>query len=167
MLKLRPFEPSDADTVVTWFADEVTFRRWCGTRYDHFPITGEDMLRHYETLRTPDNFFPMTMEEDGQIVGHMILRYNDEARTIAYFGYVVVDDRRRGTGCGAQMMRLAIRYAFDVMHAEKITLGVYENNAPAIRCYESVGFRDAGPEKMRIIHILGEDWPLREMELCR
>ena len=58
------------------------------------------------------------------------------------FGFVIVDSSKRGKGYGKGMLELAIRYAFDILKAERITLGVFENNAPAYRCYKAVGFRD-------------------------
>ena len=42
MLKLRPYRPADAATIVSWIADEYSFRQWCADRYDHYPITAAD-----------------------------------------------------------------------------------------------------------------------------
>jgi len=39
MLKLRPYKPCDAETIVSWCKDEESFRRWTSDRYDSFPIT--------------------------------------------------------------------------------------------------------------------------------
>ena len=38
---------------------------------------------------------------------------------------------------------LALRHAFEVMHAARVTLGVFDNNPAAYGCYKAVGFREA------------------------
>lgn len=51
---------------------------------------------------------------------------------------------------------MAIRYAFDMLKAEKITLGVFENNPSAYYCYKSVGFRENPKKEDMVYEILGE-----------
>ena len=73
MLKLRPYKPCDAQVILSWCKDEVTFRRWTSDRYDTYPITAEDMNKKYIDCNgdcpEPDNFFPMTaFDENGVAV---------------------------------------------------------------------------------------------------
>lgn len=63
------------------------------------------------------------------------------------------------------MLTLAIKYAFDFFGAEKITLGVFDNNKPAYYCYKAAGFIETGEEI--IYEFFGEHWRLVEMELKR
>ncbi len=165
MICLRPYQASDAGVIVSWFRDEIAFRKWCGTKYETFPITAKDMNRHYVELSALGGFFPMTAVEGTQIVGHLILRCTDEKRSIIRFGYVVVDEKKRGMGYGKKMLTLAAEYARVRLGAEKITLGVFENNESALRCYRAVGFCPAEAEPKRTVRILDEDWTLWEMEL--
>ena len=65
------------------------------------------------------------------------------------------------------MLHLAADHAFRNMGAEIITLGVFADNLPALRCYRSAGFREIPTEKPEFFHILDEDWPCLEMELKR
>ena len=37
--------------------------------------------------------------------------------------------------------------AFEVMHAARVTLGVFDNNPAACGCYKAVGFREAPGEE--------------------
>ena len=66
---------------------------------------------------------------------------------------------------GREMLKLALRYAFDILHVDKVTLGVFENNPAAYRCYTSVGFQDVTPEDAEYYHVLGEDWKCLELEI--
>ena len=86
MLRLRPYKMSDAKTIITWCKDEITFRKWTSDRYESFPIKEEDMNKKYMDnngdCMEPDNFYPMTAFDEGGIVGHLIMRFTDEKRTI-------------------------------------------------------------------------------------
>ena len=163
MMRLRPYKRCDAPTVVSWIGDETSFRKWCAVRFDHYPISAEDLNRHYDGFADSDNFYQMTAFDETGIVGHMFMRFTDEKKSILRFGFVIVDVKKRGMGYGKQMLLLAIKYAFEILKAEKITLGVFENNESAYHCYKALGFCDT--DKANYYHILNEDWKCREMEL--
>ena len=110
-----------------------------------------------------DNFYPVTAIDEYGIVGHMILRYTDDRKSIVRFGFVIVDDTKRGMGYGKEMLHLAIQYARNEIGAKKITLGVFENNAAAKYCYRAVGFKDVDASG-EYYHVLGQDWKCLEME---
>ena len=166
-LRLRPYKPCDAPAIVSWIGDERAFRQWCADRFDAYPITAEDLNRHYAAMDGSDSFFGMTAFDGEGPAGHLILRFTDPARTVVRFGFVIVDARRRGMGLGREMLGLALRYAFDILRCEKATIGVFENNEPAYRCYRAAGFRDCGAGEAEVYRILGEEWKCRELEQTR
>ena len=61
------------------------------------------------------------------------------------------------------MLILAIKYAFDIFGAEKITLGVFDNNEPAYFCYKAAGFTENVEELF--CELFGEQWRIIEMEI--
>lgn len=168
MLGIRPYKECDADTVASWCADEISFRKWSSDRYDHFPITGADINEKYfgrnGDCAEPDNFYPMTAFEGGETVGHFIMRYTDAERKTLRFGFVIVDGAKRGQGLGKRMMRLALKYAFEIFGAEKVTIGVFENNPAAIHCYLSAGFAPAD-EMPSYCELMGERWKCVELKM--
>jgi len=91
------------------------------------------------------------------------LRYTDRSRKVIRFGFVIVDDSRRGQGHGRAMLSLAARFAFDIFGAEKVTLGVFAHNEPAYRCYKAVGFTETGLDYD--CEISGQPWRIIEMAL--
>ena len=109
-----------------------------------------------------DNMYPFTAVVGDTIIGHILLRRPSEDKTLLRFGFVIVDDQLRGKGYGKQMLQLAIRKAEDEFGAERITLGVFDNNPSALHCYASVEFQVIGTETYRID---GEEWTGKEMEL--
>ena len=53
--------------------------------------------------------------------------------------------------------------AFDILGAEKITLGVFDNNKTAFCCYKAVGFIENGEEMF--CEMFGKQWRNVEMEI--
>lgn len=165
MLRLRPYKACDAETIVSWIKDETTFYKWSADRYGKYPITADDMNALYDANAFSDGFFEMTAFDETGAAGHLIMRFIDEEKKILRFGFVIVDDAKRGKGYGKQMLKLAIKYAFEILMVDKITIGVFENNESAYHCYRSVGFQKT--EQIENYHILGEEWKCRELELQR
>ena len=158
-MKLRPFAIDDAPVILSWIKDLSAFRKWSADRYPAFPPKPEDMLAQYES----DVIFPFTaIDDDGKVVGHIMLRYPDSSNTVIRLGFVIVDDNLRGKGYGKQMLQLAIQKAKNVFGAKKMTLGVFDNNPSAIHCYQSVGFKVIGTDSYLID---GEEWTGKEMEI--
>lgn len=165
MIRLRPYKACDAEHIVKWIKDEVSFRKWCADRYDKFPITADDMNKHYNDFAYADNFYEMTAFDETGVVGYLIMRFTDEEKKTLRFGFVIVNDTKRGMGYGKEMLKLAIKYAFDILKVEKITLGVFENNESAYYCYKSVGFKDVQLNETEFYHIFNEDWKCLELEI--
>ena len=168
-MRLRPYKPCDAARILSWVRDEETFRKWTTDRYDHYPITAEDMNRKYLDCNgdcpEPDNFYPMTAILEGQPVGHLIMRFTDGEQSVLRFGFVIVDDGKRGGGCGKRMLRLALQYAFEILKVQRVTIGVLENNPAAYRCYKAVGFRDVTGAEPVYYSVLGQQVKCLELEI--
>ncbi len=171
MFRLRPYKAIDAKTIIAWCKDEVSFRRWTSDRYDHFPITEDDMNQKYFAYNgdcpDADNFYPMTAFDDSGTVGHLIMRFTDEQRMTLRFGFVIIDDSKRGKGYGKEMLQLALKYAFEILRVEKVTLGVFDNNKAAYHCYKAAGFRDVEMDAEEICEVCGESWRILELEIDR
>ncbi len=158
-MTLRPYIKTDAPIILSWIKDKTAFRKWSADRFPLYPPRPEDMDAQY----ADDCIFPFTaIDNNGKIVGHIMLRYPDTTKTIIRFGFVIVSDELRGKGYGKQMLQLAIEKAKREFGAKKITLGVFDNNPSALHCYESVGFKVTGTASYIID---GEKWTGKEMEL--
>lgn len=165
MLRLRPYKKCDAQYIVKWIKDEVAFHKWSADRYDHYPINADDINQQYKEFENTDNFYEMTAFDETGVVGHLIMRFMDAEKTILRFGFVIVDDMKRGQGLGKEMLLLALKYAFEILKVKKVTLGVFENNKSAYYCYKAVGFHEASLKEPEYYHVLGEDWKCIELEI--
>lgn len=165
MLKLRPFRESDAPVIAGWIRDEVSFRKWSADRYEKYPVTARDICGQYAGCECSDTLFPLTVEDESGIVGHMIMRFPGETRDEIRFGFIIVDDSRRGMGYGKRMLQQAVRYARDTFGVKRITLGVFENNLSAYHCYKAVGFEDVTSESPEYYSIMGQNWKCLELAM--
>ena len=157
-MTLRPFNINDAPTILSWCKDKHAFRLWSADRYKEFPAQPDEMMEQYKG----ENMYPLTAVVEEEIIGHILLRFLSEDKSVIRFGFVIVDDSKRGKGYGKQMLQLAILKAKQDFGARNITLGVFDNNPSAIHCYESVGFVVTGTDTYAID---GEEWTGKEMEL--
>ena len=161
MLGLRPYRKEDADTILSWCRDERTFYQWSAGILGKYPLTREK-------FGVMESRIAFTAFDENGIVGFFTLRNPGERLDELRIGFVVIDPDRRGHGTGKEMIRLALRYAFEIYGAKSVSLGVFENNEPAYYCYKAAGFRDFVPEKTESYPILGEEWKCREMIIgCR
>ena len=71
---------------------------------------------------------------------------------------MVVDNTLRGNGYGKKMLKAGLKYAFEILDVDKVTIGVFENNASAYNCYKAIGF-----VKTEIVE--KEPWNVIEMEI--
>lgn len=168
MLRLRPYKACDAQSITKWLGDEYAFRQWSADRYDKYPITADDMNAYYDTDKNNGRIFGMTAFDDTGVVGHFTMRFPDNnSLDEIRLGFVIVDDKKRGRGYGKELVSLAIRYGFDFVGADKISLGVFENNPAAIHCYRSCGFERVELETVESYQCMGETWNCVEMEVVK
>ena len=118
-----------------------------------YPITQEE-------IRFVDSMMAFTAFDENGPVGFFTLRHPGETLDELRMGFVVVDSKQRGTGKGKEMLKLGLKYAFDVYGAKKVTLGVFENNESAHQCYRKAGFADQEI-------VCAEPWNIIEMAVER
>lgn len=167
MLRLRPYKKSDAEYIISWLNTEEIFSLWGGERFGQFPITPDIINDKYFNnngdCEEEDNFYPLTAVDDNGPVGHFIIRYINGNNRILRFGWVIIDNNRRGQKIGQKMLKLGLKYSFEILKAERVTIGVFENNLPALHCYLSCGFHkseiledslcDCNREKIKVLEL--------------
>ena len=63
------------------------------------------------------------------------------------------------------MVRLEVKFAFELYGAKRVSLGVFENNPSAYYCYKAVGFEDVALDTAETYCIMGEEWNCKELLL--
>ena len=160
MFRIRPYKSTDADTILSWCKDEKAFYQWTAGVLGDYPIT-QNEFKFVESL------MPFTAFDETGIIGFLTLRNPNEAANELRFGFVTIKPDKRGKGYGKAMLRLGLKFVFELYCAKKATLGVFENNPSAYYCYKAVGFHDIVRDiaETETYNVLGEEWKCKEMEI--
>lgn len=139
---LRPYNyGSDFETVKDWCGDRRTHAVWCAGRFP-YPLGEESFEAVLKEHSDKYGDIPFIAEdEDGKAVGFLCYSANTDTNE-GMIKFVIVDPSLRGRGYGKAMLRQALGYAFDETCADSVRLCVFSHNAGALRCYESVGFKE-------------------------
>ena len=165
MLRLRPYRKNDSHIIINWCQDEKTFYEWNAGLMGNFPLTSERFDEAVSGRIDDDTYFPFVAFDDSGIVGFFQLRRPGENAGELRFGFVIVSPEVRGKGYGKQMLQLGIKFAFELYGANKLSLGVFENNEGAYYCYKAVGFKEKG--QCSEYELCGEKWNCIELEMSK
>lgn len=163
-MNFRKYKEDDAKEILSWIKDEREFRLWSADRYNNYPALPSDINDNYLECQKALNFYPFTLEDNGKIIGHLILRNPEEDKQVVRFGFIIVDRSIRGKGYGKKLIKEAIKYAKEKLGAREINLGVFTSNESAYECYKSVGFNVVAVEK-DAYRFYNEQWDCAEMIL--
>jgi RimJ/RimL family protein N-acetyltransferase len=103
----------------------------------------------------------------GEIIGTVELRETDKDNKIGRIcRFLIGEENNRGKGVGREVLKKILRIGFEDMKFEKITLGVFDFNHNAIKCYEKAGFN-----KEKFLENIRKSstgyWNLYEMEISK
>ena len=146
-LRLRPFIfCRDFDIISKWITQPREHAMWCANR-TAFPIERVEFHRLLDDIAVQCGDSPfVATAEDGTPVGFFCYSVNTKTNE-GMLKFVMIDPAQRGKGYGKEMLKLAVRYAFDFTGAEKVRLCVLSVNEGAKHCYECVGFRYCGTDE--------------------
>jgi RimJ/RimL family protein N-acetyltransferase len=147
-VKLAFFERSDFRQLIGWSGDESFLLQWAGWQFK-CPLS-VDQLEQYindsNDLNTSGKLLYKCIEEStGNVIGHISLSSIERQNGSGRIARVLIGPTsERGKGIGESMIRAALRIGFEELHLHRISLGVFDFNKSAIRCYEKIGFSHEG-----------------------
>lgn len=145
-----PTDPDEVDTYLRWMNEDkalaINFRQ-----YPLMVSSKSDLNWLYEPPQTMHRFAIVLLDGD-ILIGSISLHNIDHLNRNAYIGIFIGGKENRGKGYGSEAVRLILDYGFQTMNLHSINLTVHADNYGGIRCYEKVGFREAGrlPEALFI-----------------
>ena len=158
MLRLRPYNKNDAEIIMSWIKGENAFYKWTAGVLGEYPISAEQ-------FNLVSNLMAFTAIDDNEIVGIFTMRRPNEFYEELRFGFVIVDSKKRGQGYGKNMLKLGLKYAKEIFGANKVSLGVFENNESAYYCYKAIGFEDVSQDEIEKYTVMGEEWNCLDLEM--
>lgn len=139
-MRIRQYiESRDFAYLLKWVDSEKIHALWCANLIP-YPITREDFhgLLEKNAQEWSDSAFVAT-EDNGEVTGFFCYSINVNDNT-GFLKLIIVDSAKRGTGCGTEMLRMALQYAFEITGVQAVRLNVFDENGKARRCYEKIGF---------------------------
>ena len=100
-----------------------------------------------------------------QSVGHISLGGISQKNNAARISRVLVGHTaQRGKGYCAPMIKAVLKIAFEDLNLHRVSLGVYDFNEAAIRCYQKAGLKTEGVMR-DVLKWKDEYWSLMEMSI--
>ena len=139
---LRAVTYDDVDRFVAWLNDQEV-NRYLERQFPLNAIREREWVESQYKSRDAVSLALVLKEEDRPI-GVVGLDDIDPIHRNAEFGIFIGDKASWDKGYGTEAARLMVRYGFDTLNLERISLRVFDYNTRAIRAYEKVGFRKEG-----------------------
>jgi RimJ/RimL family protein N-acetyltransferase len=137
-LYARPLELSDLHRCQRWINDPATRR----TLAHHLPVSEIGERKHIEGVCEGGDRISLAivLRADHRHIGVMSLMEFGWKNRSATFAIMIGEAECRGQGYGTEATQMMVRYAFETLNLNRLQLGVFATNQPAIRVYENIGF---------------------------
>jgi RimJ/RimL family protein N-acetyltransferase len=139
-----------SDAYVAWMNDPWT-NRFMETRWRAH--AREDVAAFVdEKLASPvEHLFGIFVAADDRHVGNLKVGPVDERHRRADVSYFLGDAAARGRGLAADAVAQGVRFAFEGLGLEKLSAGVYAENAASARVLEKCGFVREGVRREHVV----------------
>jgi RimJ/RimL family protein N-acetyltransferase len=169
MIRLEYFSKEDFKQLMEWMDSEHLITNWAGSLFK-FPLTEESLDWYIEDtndLHSSDAFvYKAVSTTTGKTVGHISLGSVSEKNRSARISRVLVgNSAERGKGACTGMINAVLKIGFEELKLHRISLGVYDFNHSAIRCYEKCGFVKEGLMRDVLKYDENNYWSLYEMSI--
>lgn len=168
MITLEYFTKEDFPQLINWIKDDHLLTNWAGSLFS-FPLTQEKLNWYIEDVNDMEQseafIYKAIDTESKSVVGHISLGGLSKKNKAARISRVLVGNTaERGKGFCTGMIEAVCRIGFEELKLHRISLGVYDFNKAAIRCYEKSGFVKEGVFR-DILKYNYDYWSLVEMSI--
>lgn len=143
-VRLRAIEPSDWETYFAWDQDDEQSR---ALYFVPFPQSQASVKQFAEkaAMRKPesDNFRFVIENSEHKVVGD-ITTHNCDQRNGNFSWGVNIKQEYRRKGYASEAIRLVMRYYFQELRYQKVTISIYSFNKASIKLHERLGFQQEG-----------------------
>lgn len=146
MIKLELLKKDDLEKIIEWNInkDADYLLQWAGPKFS-YPLTLAQVENYffYEVKKENSNIFVYRIRfvNTAEVIGTIELREIDKNNKVGRVcRFLIGKENVRGKGIGTKVLKEVLRIGFEDLKFEKITLGVFDFNHNAIKCYENAGF---------------------------
>ena len=154
-VRLRGIEPSDADIFFAWNMDSEMARR---LDFVWPPVSQAQVKKEIEELSLKklehDSFTWVIEATSGKVVGSIMTHSCDSRNGTFSYGVNVVREHRR-KGYAAEAIQMVLRYYFEELRYQKVSVAVHSYNEESVALHEKLGFVREGTLR-RMVYTRGE-----------
>lgn len=146
-IDLRIMEEKDYGNVIAWrnkkhVQNSFIYRKKL-TMEDHLYWVKEKINKH-KVIQF------IICKKNGKGIGSVYFRDIDRVNKTAEYGIFIGEEEELSKGYGSEACQLMVKYGFEQLGFQSITLRLLSENGQAKRTYEKAGFREIGRENIEI-----------------
>ncbi|SDL80741.1 GNAT family N-acetyltransferase [Sediminibacillus halophilus] len=168
MIELDYFTADDFDSLISWITSPELTMQWSGPAFT-YPLTRGQLSAYIEAANqdgAKTYAFKAVDTDSGQVVGHISLGRIDYVHKTGRIGKVMVTEQARGKKVAGRMLEQILELAFHKLGLNRVSLGVFDFNTPAIKAYEKAGFTNEGLIR-EVRKVKNEFWSYYEMSMLK
>ncbi|MCP3801597.1 GNAT family N-acetyltransferase [Allokutzneria sp. A3M-2-11 16] len=146
LVRLRAFEPSEAEALWRWNHDAEVMR-WMDDGYPDSLAQVTKRMSEWKANSYEKVVLAVETLADAQLIGVVVLRDVQPETGHAELDIYIGEKDHWGSGYATDAMRTACRFGFEKMRLHRITLWVVADNVAARRVYEKAGFVEEGRQR--------------------
>jgi RimJ/RimL family protein N-acetyltransferase len=155
---------TDADIIACWSRDSQFWR--LAHTDPAFPELPRKRKQHIEERGLDFRGFAIRTLADDRLIGLIGLYTIYQLHREAFLGIQIGERDFWGRGYGTDALRILLRYAFDELNLQRVSLSFLEGNERAMRSYAKCGFHLEGRERQAWAYD-GRHWDELFMGLLR
>jgi RimJ/RimL family protein N-acetyltransferase len=146
LARLTAVDPdTDAEIIARWSHDSQFWR--LAHTVPAYPELARQRKQHIEDHGLDLQSFAIRALSDDRLIGLIGLYTIFQLQREAFMGIHIGEREFWGQGYGTDALRVLLRYAFDELNLQRVSLSFLEGNERAMRSYEKCGFRLEGRER--------------------
>jgi RimJ/RimL family protein N-acetyltransferase len=143
-VRLRAVEPSDTEFFIKWNLDS---ERAANLDFVWPPVSEasvRDWVESQSKKKLQDDSYIWIIEDRYEVPVGSIDTHSCNSRNGTFSYGIHIDPDYRGKGYAAEAIHLILRYYFEELRYQKVTVPVHSDNESSIRLHERLGFKEEG-----------------------
>ena len=143
-LQVEKFRIGDIDRVCSWIKSEAVMVLWAGPIFS-WPMTQKQFRGQLRAAKgKAATLFPFGLYRGNTLIGYCELAAYDRKSQSVHLSRVIISPKHRKKGFAQIMIGRVLKFGFCELGLNRIGLGVFDFNKPAIKCYKNMGFKLEG-----------------------
>lgn len=140
LVRLRAVEPADWESFFAWNDDDLTARHGYEIAFPQSRAAVKQWTEQAATAKPENDRVRWVIESrEGQAVGSIVTHSCDRRVGSFMYGLTIAAEHQR-RGYAREAVQLVLRYFFEELNYQKVTVDVYDFNLASRRFHESLGF---------------------------